>query len=690
MENDLVPIRRLVLLTVALAVVALGLLPGAAMGAGPAASPSSIGFGTETVGKTSGARTVTVSNAGPGLAALGDVAVVGPDAGDFSIIGDGCADEGLAEGGSCAVEVAFAPGAGGSRSATLEVAVDGEGAIEVPLAGTGQTMRLTVPASVSFPMATLGEATTEAIPLKNESETGVSVSEVKIEGPDAADFGIEGTNCVGFIGPNMGCVLTVRSSPSAVGQLQATLRVLTDGSPSGYAVTMTGEGLMPEIVFEPGGYDFGLVEAHSGGPRASFTVRNAGPTAVQLGNVEITGPGGYEFWIPGNGCAGTTLAAGATCSVEVQFNANGEGSFTAALRVAAGSASFEAPLTARAERPRITVSPTPLDFGAATVGSVQTRELTLTNTGHLPVAFYIALVSGGDIASFHLLDENCTSNVFAGAPRIFEPGESCVARIAFEPKAAGAKAVTVSFFGGGEGAMQTTVAGTAVPAQAGLSPSARDFGSVAVGTAGPTQTFQLRNESGSPQAIESAVLAGPDLGEFQIRADECAEAVLPSGGSCAVSVRFAPGASGPKAATLRLRGPGLATVADLTGEGTPPATAVLTQATASVPRGYVALELKPRPRPAGAGVTLGRARCASSEPCVVRLTGFVSGHTSRGLRASSLRLAPGASAAVTTALPRELRTPSARATLRISLRWRTGEERGAADRSIRLGTSAKR
>lgn len=549
------------------------------------------------------------------------------------------------------------------------------------------TAELTVPASVSFPTSTVGGVVTEQVSLKNNSEAGVNVDEVKIEGVDSGDFGIEGTNCVGFIGPSMGCVLTVRFSPGGAGPREATLRVSTDGTPSEYSVELSGEGAAPEVVFEPGSHDFGLVEAHTGGARTNFTVRNAGAAGVQLGNLEISGPDANEFWIPGSGCWGTTLTPGSTCGVEVQFNANQEGDFAAALRVTAGNVTFEAPLTARAERPQVTASPAPLAFGPTGVGSRQVKQVTLTNTGHLPVAFFISLVSGGDIGSFDLVEENCTSNVFAGQPRIFEPGESCAAKIAFEPKDAGAKAATVSFFGVGEGALQVSLQGEAVAPQLSLTPSSRDFGSAAVGTAGPVQTFQLRNESAEAQAIDSAVLTGPDLGEFQVRSDECPGTTLAPGGSCTVAVRFAPETTGAKSATLRLRGGGAGAVASLAGEGTAVPGSSAADSARLVPRGRVALDLKLRPRPVSGGVTIGRARCLSSQPCVLRLNGYVSGQAVRGLRVSTLRIAPGASASVTAPVPQELRAPSARATLRISLRWRTGPERGGADRSFRLGES---
>jgi hypothetical protein len=699
MESDLVPFRRPVLLSVALALLVFGLLPAVAAAAPPGASPTSITFSKETVGKTSAPQTVTVSNPAAGAVQILGVSVVGVDPGDFLIAGESCAGALLDEGESCTVEVAFAPGAGGPREAGLEVAVEGEAAIGVPLAGTGQTMKLTVAGTTSFPTTSVGGASTEKIALKNDSEAGVNVSEVKIEGVDPGDFGVEGNSCVGFIGPSMGCELAVRFSPGASGPREALLRVVTDGTPSETVTELTGEGVAAELAFEPGGYDFGLVEVHSGGQRANFTVRNTGAAQVQLSNLEITGPGANEFWIPGSNCWGTTLTPGATCQVEAQFNANEEGSYAAAVSVTSGGVTFQAPLTARAERPRVETSPDPFVFGPTSIGASQVKEVTLTNSGNLPVAFFIALVSGGDVGSFHLLEENCTSDVFGGNPRIFEPGESCVAKIVFEPHRSGGAAATVSFVGGGEGALQIAVEGTGVAPQVSLSPSSRDFGAVAVGATGPVQTFQLHNESGEALTIDSATLTGPDLGEFQIRSDECSEATLDPGASCTVAVRFDPGSTGPKTAALRLRGPSGTTVAKLTGEGVAAAAVSAMAAAGGKSHGRVTFDLRQRPSLAGGAVRIGRARCASSEPCVLTVNGLVSGRIAtasgprtgvRGLGLSQLKLAPGASAVITTALPQAFRNSARAARLQISLRWRTGGDRGAAGRGFQIGGHSNR
>lgn len=126
MENDLVPFRRLVLLTVALGLVAFGLVPAMASAAPLVASPTSLAFSTETVGKTSAPQTVTVSNPDPGVVQIVGVSILGTDAADFAISGESCGVTVLDEGQACTVEIAFAPQAGGSREAMLEVTVEGK------------------------------------------------------------------------------------------------------------------------------------------------------------------------------------------------------------------------------------------------------------------------------------------------------------------------------------------------------------------------------------------------------------------------------------------------------------------------------------------------------------------------------------------------------------------------------------
>jgi hypothetical protein len=96
------------------------------------ASPSSVSFGSEAVGSTSSAQTVTVSNSGTAAASVSSVSASGP----FSQTNT-CGSS-IAAGGSCTVSVKFAPTASGAASGTLSVASSAPGSpLTVALSGTG-------------------------------------------------------------------------------------------------------------------------------------------------------------------------------------------------------------------------------------------------------------------------------------------------------------------------------------------------------------------------------------------------------------------------------------------------------------------------------------------------------------------------------------------------------------------------
>lgn len=80
-------------------------------------SPSSVGYGTVSVGKSS-MHTVTVTNAGTATVSLNPLQISGPNAGDFTMSNNTCGSS-LSGTSSCSVNVTFSPSATGARSATL-------------------------------------------------------------------------------------------------------------------------------------------------------------------------------------------------------------------------------------------------------------------------------------------------------------------------------------------------------------------------------------------------------------------------------------------------------------------------------------------------------------------------------------------------------------------------------------------
>jgi hypothetical protein len=108
-------------------------------GAAPAkaaVSPTSLSFPSQTVGTTSAATGVTLSNTGGAAMTISSYTFTGTNATDFNQ-GHNCGAT-LAAGATCIINVNFKPAAAGSRSASLSVATSG-GTATVALTGTGVT-----------------------------------------------------------------------------------------------------------------------------------------------------------------------------------------------------------------------------------------------------------------------------------------------------------------------------------------------------------------------------------------------------------------------------------------------------------------------------------------------------------------------------------------------------------------------
>jgi hypothetical protein len=84
-------------------------------------TPAALRFGEVSVGSTSPAEPVTVLNDGEGELRLEQMAVTGVHAPEFAAPTESCQSGPLTPGARCAVAVAFAPAAAGTRRAALEL-----------------------------------------------------------------------------------------------------------------------------------------------------------------------------------------------------------------------------------------------------------------------------------------------------------------------------------------------------------------------------------------------------------------------------------------------------------------------------------------------------------------------------------------------------------------------------------------
>ncbi|MGC2357027.1 MAG: choice-of-anchor D domain-containing protein, partial [Candidatus Acidiferrum sp.] len=100
-------------------------------------SPSPVNFGTQTVGTTSAAMMVTLTNHGTTAVTVKAATITGTDKGDFKIQSNGCTSI-AASGGTCTISVTFTPAKSGSRTGTLSVTDTDKGSPQTDvLEGTG-------------------------------------------------------------------------------------------------------------------------------------------------------------------------------------------------------------------------------------------------------------------------------------------------------------------------------------------------------------------------------------------------------------------------------------------------------------------------------------------------------------------------------------------------------------------------
>ena len=209
----------------------------------------------------------------------------------------------------------------------------------------------------------------------------------------------------------------------------------------------------PQLAFEPGSYDFGLQSVNNGSSQANFQLRNTGGEAAQVNLVEISGPGSEAFWTNTN-CFGFNLQPNETCYVHVYFGPRDAREYSAQLRANVGPYSFAADLAGTGGRAGLAPAFNPTDFGVAKVGSVGvTHEIAVSNTGNMPGGAFIAVIAGGAVGSFQLLDENCTGRELA-------PAATCTLQVRFRPLSEGVKTATLGLFGDQDGGTQIVLTGS--------------------------------------------------------------------------------------------------------------------------------------------------------------------------------------------------------------------------------------
>ncbi|MGC2790785.1 MAG: choice-of-anchor D domain-containing protein, partial [Candidatus Sulfotelmatobacter sp.] len=283
-------------------------------------SASSVTFGNETVGMTSAAKSVTLTNKGNTDLTIASVDITGTDGADF--VASKCPAS-IAPNGSCTISVTFKPMAAGTRTAELTVTDSAPSKVQkASLTGVGILPTVVLsPTSLTFPTQVV--YTTSAAQVVTVKNTGLGIATLKsitVTGP----FGLT-KSCGTNVNPGGGCTFSVTFKPKSIGVLTGSLTVIDNTTNSPQTVTLTGTGTYVRLT--PTSINFGNQPTGTASLPTQITLSNQGSVAVAITSIGITGAHAADF-TQTNTC-GTSVAAGASCFINVTFTPSDTGNPTA-------------------------------------------------------------------------------------------------------------------------------------------------------------------------------------------------------------------------------------------------------------------------------------------------------------------------------------------------------------------------
>jgi len=389
-----------------------------------ALAPTALTFSGTIIGQLSTAQTVTLTNSGGEPLTSIATSASGP----FQVSSN-CTTQ-LAASSSCAISVVYAPTAAGTQTGTLTVS-DALKTQTVSLAGTGlQPPAIGVnPTSLSFQPQQVGTASAP-LTLTVSNTGGAPMANVgfQITGLSAGSFSTGSTTCGATLNSGGNCTVQVIFTPAAVGGNTATLTVTSSTlGVKAASVGLSGTGTAASgLNVSPAQMTFVAATIGQPSPAQTVTVTNSGTVAASGLTLVTTAP----FSLTQNTC-GTSLAAGASCTVGVVFTPVANGTVAGTLNVSSSTLNSAAVLLSGAGGLAGTVlaQPAQLSFPTTGVGTTSSTQIvTITNSGAaVPLTNLALSVSSG----FQLSGNTC--------PALLLPGASCTTGVVFAPTSAGQK-----------------------------------------------------------------------------------------------------------------------------------------------------------------------------------------------------------------------------------------------------------
>jgi len=461
-------IRAINFLTLSLAILVLGMTPVSARADTPqlACTPANLRFGATVVAQTE-TLPITLTNAGQA-----SVTISGVSSGNSEFTASSLnLPLVLAAGQSIDLTVSFTPTTTGWAGGTIKFFSDGSNTT-LAVAGTGVSSEAVSanPSIVSFGQVATGSTSSVAVVLTNTRSWNMTLTAVQTTG---LGFSTRGPGFPLTLGAGQSATLSVAFAPQSAGAAGGSLFISASGS--ALAIPLSGVGTTSPVNPAPGQLSasplslaFGSVQIGSNATLMdSFT--NTGGSNVTISQATVTGTG---FSISGPSLP-LVLSPGASVTFSTVFTpqsaANATGDITVASNGSNSALSVSLSGTGTAQG-QLTIAPSALSFGNATVGTSVSQTSSLSASG----------------ASVTVSSASLSSNEFSltgiSFPVTIAAGQSVPVTVTFAPQTSGSASAALSLGSNAANSPTQSLTGTGVAAaQHSVSLSWSETGSGIVG-----------------------------------------------------------------------------------------------------------------------------------------------------------------------------------------------------------------
>lgn len=314
------------------------------------------------------------------------------------------------------------------------------------------------------------------------------------------------------------------------------------------ACSLAGAKYLAAATVSPTSLSWGNVAIGNKSGQKVITLTNSNSASISITNVVISGINARDFAIFSKTC-GATLAASASCTVNIVFGPTTTGTRSATLSFY--DSDTNSPQVVALSGPGIApggsvaVGPSSLTFAATAVGAASVAQsATLFSGLSAPISIGSVGIAGANAADFTVSATTCGTSLAASG--------SCSASVVFSPKAGGTRTATLVFTDGATNSPQSVAlsgSAVAVSSSASVNPGSLSFTSTTVGSSSAAQVVSLTDAGSTSISISSITIAGVNAADFAVLSTTCG-ASLSASTSCNASIVFNPSAKGTRSATL--------------------------------------------------------------------------------------------------------------------------------------------